>query len=65
MAAFDAGAVGAEFCGKRLEEGDPRPDGQIGIEGEDFPRQGGARRLAAVRQQLLAEIDEAFARFRG
>ena len=61
---IDPGAVGAEFCGKRLEESDPRPDGEIAIKGEDFPRQGGAGRLTAVRQQLLTEIDEAFARFR-
>ena len=61
----DPGTVGAEFCGKRLEECDPGSDGEIGVAGEDFPRQGDARRLAAVRQQLLAQIDQAFAGFRG
>jgi hypothetical protein len=57
---IDPGTVGAEFCGKRLVEGDPGSDGKIGVAGEDFPRQGDGRRLPAVRQQLLAEIDQAF-----
>jgi hypothetical protein len=54
----DAVAVGAEPRRQRLEEGDARAGGQLGIVGEDF---GGARhpgRLARTGQQRFALLDQ-------
>ena len=57
--AIDAGAVGAEGGGERLEKGDARPGGQLRVERQDLLRQRHAGRLAAARKQRLAEFDEA------
>ena len=56
--AIDAGAVGAEGGGERLEEGDARPGGQLGVERQDLLRQRDAGGLAAAGQQRLAELDQ-------
>ncbi len=56
---LDAGAVGAERGGERLEEGDARPDGQILVAGEDFAGQRHAGRFAAAGQQRLAQLQQA------
>ena len=53
-------AVRAEAVRQRLEEGDARPGGQLGVFGEDFLGQRHAGRLAAARQQLLAQFGQAF-----
>ena len=50
--------VGAEAVCQRLEEGDARTGGQLGIAREDLARERDAGGLAAAGQQLLAELDE-------
>ena len=54
----DVGTVGAEGGGERLEEGDARPGGQVGVTRQDLLRQRDAGRLAAAGQQRLAEFDQ-------
>src|SRR5271170_5536938 len=56
---LDAGAVGAERGGKRLEEGDARPDRQILVAAEDVAGERYAGRLAAAGQQRLAKLQQA------
>ena len=51
--------IGAEPGRQRLEKGDARAGGQLGVEHEDFARERHARGFAAPRQQVLAELDEA------
>ena len=51
--------VGAEPRRQRLEEGDARTGGQLVVAGEDLARERHAGRLAAPRQQLLAQLDQA------
>ena len=57
--AVDAGAIVTEGGGERLEKGDPRPGGQVGIFGQDFLRQRDTRGFAAAGQQFLALFDDA------
>ena len=54
-----AGRIGAEALRQRLEEGDARSGGQLGIAAEDFARQRHAGGLAAAGQQVLAQFDQA------
>jgi hypothetical protein len=56
---LDAGAVGAEGGGERLEKRNPRPDGQILVAAEDVAGQRHARGLAAAGQQRLAQLQQA------
>ncbi len=56
---LDAGAIGAEGGGQRLEEGDPRPDRQILVAAEDVAGQRHAGGLAAAGQQRLAQLEQA------
>ena len=51
--------VGAEARGQRLEEGDTRAGGQLGVACEDLAGERHAGGFAAARQELLAELDQA------
>ncbi len=51
--------VWTEAVSQRLEEGDARSGGQFGVLGEDFAGERRARRLAAARQQFLAQLGRA------
>ena len=55
----DPRPIVAEHARQRLEEGDTRADGQLGILGKDLVCQRHAGRLAAAREQILAKLDEA------
>jgi hypothetical protein len=55
----DAGAVGTEGGGERLEEGDARSDGQILVAAEDVAGQCHAGGFAAAGQQRLAQLQQA------
>ena len=52
--------VRAEAIGQRLEEGDARAGGQLGIFGKNLARQRDAGRFAAAGQQFLAQLGQAF-----
>ncbi len=56
--ALDALAVGTETGRQRLEEGDARADGELGIAHEHFARERGAGRFAADREERVAQVDE-------
>ena len=52
--------IGSETLGQRLEEGDARSGGEFVVAAEDFARTGDAGSLAEARQQVLAQLDQAF-----
>ena len=52
--------VGSKTGGERLEEGDAGADFQLGIAGEDFAGERHAGRFATAREQVFAELDQAF-----
>ena len=56
---IDAGAIVAEGCRQRLEEGDARSDRQRRIVGENLVGERHAGGLAAAGKQRLAELDQA------
>ena len=56
---FHARGIGAEALSQRLEEGNARAGGQLAIAAEDFARAGNAGGLAAARQEMLAQLDQA------
>ena len=58
MAALEARLIGTEALRQRLEEGDARAGGQIGVAAEDFARQRHPGGLAAARQKILAKLDQ-------
>ena len=55
---IDAGVVVPEGLRQRLEKGDARPGGQLGIVVENFVGERDARGFAAAGQQRLAQLDE-------
>ena len=56
--AADALEVGPEPVGERLEEGDARAGGELGEAQQNVARERGAGRLAAHRDELLAQVDQ-------
>ncbi len=62
---LDAGIVRPESGRQRLEEGDPRPGGQIGIAHQNLARERDAGGFAPAGQQLLAQFDQVFGALRG
>ena len=52
--------VDAETLRQRLEESDPRTDGERAVTGEDFAGERDAGGFPAAGQQILAKLDEAF-----
>ena len=62
---FQPDRVCAETLRQRFEEGDARSDGQLRVTAQDFTRQRRTGRLAAARQQIFAQFDEALRMRRG
>ena len=52
-------AVGAEARRQRLEEGDARAGGQLGVADEDLARECHAGSLAAPGEEVLAQLNQA------
>ena len=52
--------VGAETLRQRLEEGDPRTNGERAVTREDFAGERDAGRFTLAGQKILAQLDEAF-----
>ena len=55
---FHANWIGAESVAKRLEEGNARPSGELGVATEDLSCARDAGGLAAAGQEVLAQLDQ-------
>ncbi len=56
---IDPRLIVTEGSSQRFEEGNARPGRHIGVTRQNFLRQRDSGRLAAARQQILAQFDQA------